>query len=113
MQTVPLTILLACALGTATAVAQEPGRLQITIRDHRFVPAELHAPANQTIVIDVHNEDATAEEFESTEFGVEKVIAAGRQSPVRIRPLAPGRYKFIGEYHADTASGTLVIDGAQ
>ena len=95
-----------------TAWADDAPRPQLTIRDHRFSPAELHVPANQPLVIDVRNEDATAEEFDSSELGVEKVIAGGRQLPVRIRPLTPGRYNFIGEYHADTASG-VIIAGAE
>jgi hypothetical protein len=27
---------------------------------------------------------------------------------VRIRPLRPGRYAFMGEYHSTTAQGVLV-----
>jgi heme/copper-type cytochrome/quinol oxidase subunit 2 len=101
-----LFLLVACA-----ARAEDAARPQIIISDHRFSPAELHVPANQPIVIDVHNQDATAEEFDSADLGVEKVIAGGRQLPVHIRPLAPGRYKFIGEYHADTAFGVLIAEG--
>ena len=97
------------ALLSSVAHADEPQRLQLTIRDHKFDPAELRVLPNQPTVIDVHNEDATAEEFDSTDLGVEKVIAGGRQSPVRLRPLAPGKYKFIGEYHADTAAGTVIV----
>ena len=98
-------------LVASAAWAEEPARLQLTIRDHRFTPAELHAPANTAFVIEVRNEDSTAEEFESVELGVEKVIAGGRSLPVRIRPMAPGRYRFIGEYHQETAAGILVVDG--
>lgn len=105
-------LLLTAMLATAGAAwADDPARLQITISDHRFTPAELHVPANQPVVIDIHNQDATAEEFESADMGVEKVIAGGRQLPVRIRPLAPGRYTFIGEYHAETAAGVVIADG--
>ena len=102
-----LFILILC---TGTALAQEAARPLLTIRDHRFTPSELRIPAYQPRVIDVQNDDPTAEEFESPDLGVEKVIAAGRRSPVRIRPLAPGTYKFIGEYHADTAFGTIIAE---
>ena len=94
---------------TGTAWADDPARPQLVISGHRFTPVELHVPANQPVVIDVHNQDATAEEFESADLGVEKVIPGGRQLPVRIRPLAPGRYPFIGEYHSDTAAGVIVV----
>ena len=103
-----LRLLVAALLMPAVAAA-EPVRLATTIRDHRFEPAELQAPAGQPIVIDVTNADPTAEEFESGPLGVEKVIAGGRSLPVRIRPMQPGRYEFIGEYNAETAKGVLVI----
>ncbi len=51
-----------------------------------------------------------AEEFESTALKVEKVIAGERKGTVRLRPLDPGRYPFIGEYHADTAQGTIIVE---
>ena len=107
----PRRAALAAALllaATDAARADDPARPQLVINGHRFTPAELHVPANQPLVIDVHNQDATAEEFESADLGVEKVIPGGRQLPVRIRPLAPGRYPFIGEYHSDTAAGVIV-----
>lgn len=100
------------ALMSATTWAQEAHRVQIIIKNHQFQPAELRVPANRPIIIDVHNQDTTAEEFESKDLGVEKVIAAGRQAPIRIKPLAPGRYTFIGEYHTDTAHGVIVAEGA-
>ena len=97
----------------ATGVqAAEPARLETTIQDHRFSPAELHAPAGVAVIITVHNGDDTAEEFDSTDLKVEKVIAGGRQLPVRIQPLAPGRYSFMGEYHSDTAQGVLLVEDA-
>ena len=92
--------------------AEDPVRVSIAIRGNRFEPAELHVPANKPCIIEVHNEDATAEEFESAELGVEKVVAGGRSLPVRVRALPPGRYRFIGEYHQDTAAGVLIVDGA-
>jgi hypothetical protein len=93
--------------------AEEPPRLQVSIRDHRFQPAELHVPADTAFVVDVQNDDATAEEFESSALGVEKVIAGGRHLPVRIRAMPPGRYGFMGEYHIDTAQGVVVVEPAK
>jgi hypothetical protein len=29
---------------------------------------------------------------------------------VRIGPLDPGRYEFMGEFHADTAKGVVVAE---
>lgn len=82
----------------------------LTIKDHKFTPTELKVPANQRVVITVINEDATAEEFESNILKVEKVIAGKSKGTVRIGPLAPGRYPFIGEFHETTAKGVVIAE---
>ncbi len=105
-------LVVACALtglGSATALADEPA-LELTIKDHRFEPAELKVPANTRTVINVKNADATPEEFESSELKIEKIIPGNATGVVRLRPLAPGRYEFVGEYHEDTAKGTIVVE---
>lgn len=108
-RTIFLATGLSMTLGLAPARAADAVTLQLSIRNHRFEPAELRAPAGVPLEIVVRNEDATAEEFESQALKVEKVIAGGRQIIVRLRPLAAGSYSFIGEYHA--GSGTLVVGG--
>jgi len=62
------------------------------------------------VTITVINQDATAEEFESSILKVEKVIAGKSQGVVRIGPLAPGRYPFVGEYHESTAKGVVIAE---
>lgn len=101
---------LAIAVWVGAAGAAEPARFETVIRNHRFEPAELRAPANTPIVIAVTNADPTAEEFESQAMGVEKVIPGGRSLQVRIRPLDPGRYTFMGEYYSDTAQGVVIVE---
>jgi hypothetical protein len=61
-------------------------------------------------VINLRNDDPTAEEFDSTALTIEKVIAGGRSGVIRLRPLEPGRYPFVGEYHAETAQGVVIVD---
>jgi len=51
--------------GATTAFADEPLTLDLTIRDHRFEPAELKVPAGKPFVIRVKNLDPIAEEFDS------------------------------------------------
>ena len=51
-----------------------------------------------------------AEEFESSVLKVEKVIAGNSRGTVRIGPLAPGRYPFIGEFHEATAKGVVIAE---
>jgi hypothetical protein len=88
--------------------AQERATIAIAVKDHRFVPAEIRAPANRPIAIEVKNLDATPMEFESVSLRVEKVIAPGAAGTVNIRPLAPGRYEFFDDFHPNTR-GTLTI----
>jgi plastocyanin len=80
----------------------------LTIRDHRFQPAELIVPAGKKIKLTVVNEDSTAEEFESHALNREKVIPANSSTTIYIGPLSPGRYSFVGEFHEQTAQGTVV-----
>jgi plastocyanin len=87
-------------------VANAP--LTLTIENHKFTPAEITVPANQMVAIEVVNKDPLAEEFDSTALKVEKVIAGGQSGTVRLHPLDPGRYPFMGEYHSETAQGVVV-----
>jgi hypothetical protein len=82
----------------------------LTIKDHRFTPAEIKVPANQRVTITVINEDATPEEFDSSALKVEKVVAGKSKGVVRIGPLKAGRYPFIGEYNEATAKGVVVAE---
>ncbi len=93
---------------TGLASADELTTISVIIKDHRFSPAEIDVPAGKPVVLTIRNEDSTAEEFDSTALKVEKVIAGGTYGTVRLRPLGPGNYPFMGEYHSDTAKGLVV-----
>jgi len=95
-------------LAAAPAVAEDV-QVKITIRNFRFEPAEVTAPAGKRIKLTVENADKTAEEFESHDFSVEKIVGGGKTISVFVGPLKPGRYKFFGERHEDTAQGVLVV----
>ena len=86
------------------------GQVEVVLKDHRFVPAEVHIPANTRVQLLVKNQDATADEFDSTSLKVEKVIGGGSEGIVRLHALDPGRYPFMGEFHADTAQGVVVAE---
>jgi hypothetical protein len=92
------------------ALADEPNQINVTLKNHRFEPAEIHVPAGKPTVLLITNQDATAEEFDSSALQVEKVIAAGHYATIRLRPLGPGRYQFMGEFHPDTATGVVVSE---
>src|SRR5215475_216950 len=76
-----------------------------TLQNHKFSPAEIHVKANTPAMIQLTNKDATAEEFDSSDLKVEKVVAGNSSGNVRLRALAPGKYHFMGEYHSETAQG--------
>jgi plastocyanin len=92
------------------ARAEELATIAVTLKDHRFSPAEIHIPAGKTVILRIANEDDTVEEFDSTALQVEKVIVAGHYATVRLHPLGPGRYPFMGEYHAETAKGVVISE---
>jgi hypothetical protein len=94
----------------STTCAGAQTAIDVTIKDHRFTPSEIHVPAGKPAVLNIKNEDATAEEFDSSALKIEKVIGGGNEGTVRLRPLDPGRYPFMGEYHSDTARGVVIAE---
>lgn len=101
-------LLIAALAFALSSPAFADGPIAVTIKDHKFTPAEIHVKANTPTVLSITNADATAEEFDSSALKVEKVIAGNGQGDVHLRPLAPGRYPFMGEYHSDTAQGVVI-----
>ena len=106
----PLPLIAFAACLAFPAVARAEPAIDVTIKDHRFTPAEIHVPAGKPATLNIKNEDATAEEFDSSALKVEKVIGGGKEGAVRLRPLDPGRYPFVGEYHEDTAQGVVIAE---
>ena len=105
-------VFIALVLGSliASARGDEPPTIAVTIKDHRFSPAEIHVPQGKPVILKITNEDPTPEEFDSSALHVEKVIAGGTYGTVRLRPLGPGHYPFMGEYHPDTAQGVVISE---
>ena len=96
------------ALAPLTALADIPA-YTLTIKDHRFAPAELVVPAHTKVRLIVVNDDATAEEFESHELNREKVVTGNARITVFVGPLKPGRYPYFGDFHQATAQGALIV----
>ena len=106
---VGLALIATIGMGMPLAVAADSARVSVTLKDHRFSPAEPTAPAGKPITIDVSNLDPTPSEFESKTLRVEKVVPGGGKIAVQIRPLGPGRYRFFDDYHEDTTEGFLIV----
>jgi Cupredoxin-like domain len=93
-----------------SGAVQAQETVTITIKDHKFQPAEFTVPANKRISLTVINDDATPEEFESRPLKVEKVIPGKSQATVQFGPLKAGSYKFEGEFNSRTAQGVVIAE---
>jgi len=108
----PFTMLLSAAVlafAAPLAIAEGPAEFTLTIKDHKFEPAELTVPAGQKVKIKVVNADPTPEEFESHELNREKVIPGGATAMIFVGPLKAGTYPFFGEFNPKTAQGKLIV----
>ena len=82
---------------------------EFTISGHVFSPAEITIPANTKVILLVHNKDNGPEEFHSDSLHREKIIGANMTGKIKIGPLSPGEYSFMGEFHAGTAQGRVIV----
>jgi hypothetical protein len=96
------------ALIAGGARAETAASVVISVKNHRFQPAEPHAPANVPIMLRIKNLDPIPMEFESVSLRVEKVVAGGSEGIIHLRPLSPGSYKFFDDFHPQT-NGALVV----
>ena len=102
-------ILLIALMSLATAAQALEYEAKLAIRDHKFDPAVLNVPANTKIKLLVENQDATPEEFESSDLNREKVVTGKNTITVLLGPLDAGKYHFFGDFHQETAQGDLVV----
>ncbi|HEU5018699.1 MAG TPA: cupredoxin domain-containing protein [Pseudolabrys sp.] len=106
--TLAAAVLLLGLAMAGTAHAQNATSIAVSVKNHRFQPVELHAPANTPIALRVKNLDATPMEFESVSLRVEKVVTGHGEGLIRLRALSPGRYNFFDDFHQQT-NGVLVV----
>ena len=99
-------------LGLAASLAQagEVKTVTLTYKDGKFQPETIKGPAGATFKLVVTNNDKVAEEFESHALNKEKIIAPGQTVTIHIGPLPAGSYPFFGEFHPNTAKGTLTLE---
>jgi hypothetical protein len=94
---------------SALPVRAQEQSFPLTIKDHRFEPAEFEIPVNTKVKLVIKNEDPTPEEFDSSQLHREKVIPGGKEASIFVGPLTPGRYEFAGEYNKKTARGAIIV----
>jgi hypothetical protein len=104
------TILAAIVLAVSglCAGAQQSATVHVSVKNHRFQPAQVQAPAKVPIELHVKNLDPTPMEFESVSLRVEKVVTGNSEGIIRLRPLEPGSYNFFDDFNQD-ANGVLVV----
>jgi hypothetical protein len=93
---------------SASARADDTVNLSLTLKNHQFDPAEVHAPPDKKIAIHVKNLNDIVSEFESSDLHFEKIVPVGSEVTVYVHPLQPGRYNFYDDFHHAT-QGYLVV----
>jgi plastocyanin len=112
-QVIALLIASAFAGGLAATPAVAAGdevEVTVTIKDHKFEPANVKVPAGKPVKLTVKNLDETIEEFESKPLKFEKIVGGGASATVRLQPLTKGSYGFFGEFHEETAQGAVIAE---
>jgi plastocyanin len=94
--------------GSGLAAHAEDSTVSLTIKDHRFDPAEFEVPSGKKVKLVIRNLDGTPEEFESDQLRREKIVPAGGEISLFVGPLKPGRYEFFGDFNPQTARGHIV-----
>jgi len=89
--------------------AQELPTFKLLARDGKWFPEVLEVPANTRFRLEITNQNAGPEEFESKELHKELVLAPGVSRVLVFAPMKPGTYPFFGEFHPQTARGLIVV----
>ncbi|UFZ03346.1 cupredoxin domain-containing protein [Bradyrhizobium ontarionense] len=83
--------------------------IEISVKDNKFQPAEMKAPAGTPIVFKVKNLDGSPVEFESEPLEFETVIKPNMEGVIKVKAQKPGRYEFFDDFHQGN-KGTLVVE---
>lgn len=81
----------------------------IEIRNNLFIPQTIVIPAGTKVKITFINHDVTPEEIDSFDLNREKVIFAQSRGSIFVGPLPVGEYTFFGEYHPNSAVGSVRV----
>jgi len=91
------------------ACADDGKTIELSVKNHKFEPAEPRAIAGSAIVMKIRNLDAAPIEFESMALEFEVVVRSNAELLVKVKPQKPGRYLFFDDLHQE-AKGTLVVE---
>ena len=90
------------------AASAQSTTVEIAVKDKRFQPAEVRAPAGTPIALRIKNLDPKPMEFESVSLRVEKVVSGNSEAMINLRALSPGRYNFFDDFNPQN-KGVLVV----
>ena len=93
----------------AAVQAQDLPTFKLVARDGKWFPEVLDVPANTRFRLEITNQNAGPEEFESKELHKELVLAPGVSRVLVFAPMKPGTYPFIGDFHPQTARGRILV----
>jgi hypothetical protein len=99
-----------CLSTLGAARGDDLATYQITLKDHKFTPDEIHVETGKPFIVVVTNASDGADEFEMLIPALEKTLQPGQQGKVRMRPLAPGHFPFFGESDPDDEKGMFVSE---
>ena len=105
-----LVVLLIASVLLVPTLAVAADDTPLTIENNRFQPEEIKVKAGEGFVLVITNKDKKAEEFESKDLRIEKVIPAGKTVRLKMPALKAGTYNFVGEYNEKTAKGKIVSE---
>jgi Cupredoxin-like domain len=102
------SLMLAFLMIATPTLADAP--IVVHLKNHRFSPSVIKVKANQPAMIILFNDDDGADEFDSSSLKIERVVPGHNKGNIRLRALAPGKYPFMGEFHAATAQGVVIAE---
>ena len=100
---------LVLSLATPAGAGSPDASAYLTLKNHRFTPATLIVPKATRVRVNLVNQDAATEEFDSHDLRVEQLVTPHGRASFVIGPLNPGTYTYVGEFHSDTARGQIVV----
>ena len=103
-----ISLLLLLVLLSLSVWAKRPEYV-LELKNHLFYPEKIIIPVNKKVKLIIYNRDDSVEEFDSFDLNREKVIFPKQKAVIFIGPLPAGEYNFFGEFHPNSAQGTVVI----
>lgn len=103
-------LLIASFISCFSVMADNVFIVEIKLENHIFTPNIVKVPEGVKIKLIIDNLDPTIEEFDSPSLKREKILRSRSKTNIILAPLKKGKYEFIGEFHADTAKGALIVE---